>query len=116
MTLSGVEIGGRLEQPSSQCHGLLVRSAGIFDVEVEVHLLRGAVGPIGGNMLRRQLNPDPPLAAGVDDAMPSVFLENPPTKDPGPERALRVQVRCVEHDHLAHHFHATILVRRRPGP
>jgi hypothetical protein len=56
----------------------------------------------------RELYPDPPLASAVDDAVPTVVLEDAPAKDSSPERALRVQVRCVEDDDVAHHSHDRI--------
>ena len=58
-------------------------------------------------MVRRQLHADPPLASGVDDAVPLVVLKDMPAEHASPERALGMQVGRVEHDHLAHRLHNT---------
>jgi hypothetical protein len=58
-------------------------------------------------MVRRQLHADPPLASSVDNAVPIVVLEDVPAENASPERALGMQVGCVEHDHLTHHVHDT---------
>lgn len=105
MAFVGIEVDSGLEQSGSESHRLLVRSSGIVDVEIEVDLLWGAVGPVRRDVARCELHADPPLACGVDDAVPCVFLKDPPAKDPSPERALRMQVRGVEHDYLTHHPH-----------
>jgi hypothetical protein len=117
MALVGVEVGSRLEKSGSESHCLLVRNSRIVDMEIEVNLLRAAVGPVRRDVVRRELHADAPLASGVEDAVPSVLLEDAPAEDPGPERALRVNVRCVEHDDSTHHSHDGILetAETRPG-
>ncbi len=104
-----IEVGSGLEESGSESHRLLVRNSGIVDVEIEVYLLRAAVRPVRGTVVRCELHADPPFAGGVRDAVPTVVLEDAPAKDSGPERALRVQVRCVEHDDLTHHSHDRII-------
>jgi hypothetical protein len=71
-----------------------------------VDLLGRAIGPVRRNVVRCELHADPPLTVGVNDTVPTVVLEDPAAKDPGPERTLRMQVRRVEHDDLTHHPHA----------
>jgi hypothetical protein len=46
-------------------------------VEIEMHLLLlGPVRPLRRNMVRRQLQADPPLSGAVDEAVPVVVLED----------------------------------------
>ena len=104
-----IEVGSRLEKSGSESHRLLVRNSGIVDVEIEVDLLRAAIRPVRRTVVRCELHADPPFAGGVGDAVPTVVLEDAPAKDSGPECALRVQVRCVEHDDLTHHSHDRII-------
>lgn len=106
VTLIGIEIDSRLKKPGPERQELLVRSPGILDVEVEVDLLRGTVGPLRRNMVGCELHPDPPPAFGVNDTVPAIVLEYAPTNDAGPERTFRMQVRRVEHDDLPHHPHS----------
>jgi hypothetical protein len=109
VSLVGIEIGRRQEKCGSESHHLFVRSSGIINVEIEVDLLWVAVRPVRRNVVRCELDADPPLADGVNDAMPTVVLEDPSAKDTCPECALCVQVSCVEHDHLTHHPHREIV-------
>ena len=75
--LGRTEIRSRPEQPRPQAHRLLVRRARIVDVEIEMHLLLLApVRPLRRNMVRRQLQADPPLSGAVDEAVPVVVLED----------------------------------------
>jgi hypothetical protein len=105
VSLFGIEIGSRPEQSGAKCHRLLVRSAEIIDVEIEVDLLLATIGPVRRDVVRRELHADPPLAGGVNDAVPVFVLEDSPSKNRGPERTLRVEVCCVEHDDLTHYLH-----------
>ncbi len=105
VALLGIEVGSRPEKSGSESHRLLVRNPRISDVEIEVNLLRATVRPVRGDVVRSELHPDPPLTSGINDAMPTLILEDAPSKDPGPECALRMYVRCVEHDDLTHHLH-----------
>lgn len=108
VTLGGIETRGWLQQPGAAGYRLFVRGSRIADVKVEMHLLGGRpVRPVGRNVVRRQLHPDPPLSSGVDDAVPIVVLEDVPAENASPERAFGMQVSRVEHDHLTHHVHDT---------
>ena len=109
MTLVGVEIGTRLKKSGSESHRLFVRNPGVFDVEIKVNLLRAAVRPVRRDVVRGELHAHPPLAIRVNNAMPTLVHEDAATKDPGPERAFRMKVRCVEHDDLTHHSHDPIV-------
>lgn len=102
----GAEAWSGLEKSRSQSHHLLVRCLRLLDVQVEVYLLgRPPVGPDGRHMFRRQLDTHPPLARRVDDAVPILVLKDMASQDGSPERALRMQILSIEHDHLAHNFH-----------
>lgn len=105
VTLGGIELRSRLEQPGTEGHRLFVGGSGVLDVEVEVHLLGAPMRPVGWNMVRRQLHANPPLSGGVDHTVPSPLLEGLTAEDASPEGALGMQVSRVEHDHLAHHVH-----------
>lgn len=67
-----------------------MRGSGVVDVEVEVDLLGGAIGPVRRNVVRCELHADPPLAVGVNNTVPAFVLEDPAAKQPGPERTLRM--------------------------
>jgi hypothetical protein len=88
--LVGIEIGGGQEKDGSECYRLFVRCSGVINVEIEMDLLRVSVGPVRRNVVRCELYTNPPFPGGVNDAMPTVILENPSAKDPCPECALRV--------------------------
>ncbi|GAC1473265.1 MAG: hypothetical protein NVS1B6_14020 [Steroidobacteraceae bacterium] len=97
---------GWLQEPGAQGDRFLVSRPEIVDVQVEMDLLlRHAIGPIGGNMIRRELHTEPPLA--VDQyTMPIVVLYDCATEESCPERALGGQIGGVEHDYLSRDFHA----------
>jgi hypothetical protein len=82
-----------------------VRFYRIVDVEVEVHLLRRAVGPVGRRVLRRELNPDPPLASRVDDGVKRVVDGDVAVQPSCPEGALGAQVCSVEDDLRSYGIH-----------
>jgi hypothetical protein len=109
VTLVGIDVGCRPEKLGSESHRLLVCNPRIFDVEIEVNLLGAAVRPVGGDVVGCELYADPPLASRINDAMPTLVLEDAASKDPGPECALRMDVRCVEHNDLTHHSHDRII-------
>lgn len=50
-----------LEQAGTEPHRLFVCLLRVLDVEVHVYLLRRAVWPVRRNVVRRELNADPPL-------------------------------------------------------
>jgi hypothetical protein len=105
VTLFGIEVGCRPEKSRAKSHRLLVSNPRIFDVKIEVDLLGASVWPVRGDVVRCELHPDPPFTGRIDDAVPTLLLEDAPSEESGPERALRVYVRRVEHDDLAHHSH-----------
>ena len=82
VTLGGIEIRSRLEQPGTEGHGLSVRGSRILDVQVEMHLLGGPMRPVRRHMVRRQLHADPPFSSSVDDAVPLVVLKDLPAGMP----------------------------------
>jgi len=104
VSFCGVEVAC-LEQPGAEPDRRLVRRARIFDVEVDMDLLRSPIRPVGWNVVRRQLYADMPLAMGVDDTVKSVVPEDVPAEYPCPERALGIHIGSIEHDYLAHHLH-----------
>ena len=101
-----------LEQTSTKPHRLGVRRRRIGDVQVHVYLLRCAVRPVGGKVLRSQLNPDPPLTGRIDDAVERLVLEDVAVEHPGPERTLSVQISGVEDYHGSYRFHARAFYER----
>jgi len=94
-----------LEQSGSKGDCVFVRSSWVIDVDVEMHLLRDSVRPVGKNTMRCKLHADSPLSSSVDDAMPCLVLNDVPTEHPSPERALGSHVSRVEHDHATHEVH-----------
>jgi hypothetical protein len=70
VAFSGDEIRSWLEQSGTQPDGLVMRSARVLDVQVDVHLLFGAsIRPVGRNMVGRELHANAPFPGGVDDAV-----------------------------------------------
>ena len=86
-------------------------------------LLRCPVGPVGRNVVGRQLHPDSRFA--VDDHhVPVILSIDRPIEHSGPEAALGLEVFCVEYHHLASDAHRGTLsgdqvvygdARRRPA-
>lgn len=115
MAFVAVQVRSRLEQAGAEGDCLFVRGSGVIDVEVEMHLLRDAVWPLGRNVVRCQLYADPPLPIGIDNAVPCLILKDVAAEDPSPERAFGSQVGCVEHDHVTHQLHDAEATKcRRP--
>lgn len=104
VALLGLEVGW-LKQPGAEPDRCVVGSSRIFDVEVEVHLLRSPIRPFGRNVVRGQLHTDIPLAGGTDDRMKAVVCKDVPAEDPGPESALGIQIGSIEHDDVTDHVH-----------
>lgn len=105
VAFGSIEIRSRLQQSGAEADCLFMRSSRILDMEVEMHLLRGSVRPVGRNVVGCQLHTDPPLSSAVDDAVSIVVLEDVPPENASPERALGSEVCRVENDHLTHHLH-----------
>lgn len=96
---------GRLQQPRAQRHRFRMRRREVVDPEVEMYLLRRSVGPIGGNVVRRELDTEPPLA--IDHhAVPVVLGFDCAAQQTCPEAALGGEIGGVEHDDLSSYFHA----------
>jgi hypothetical protein len=89
MSLFGIEVVW-LKQSGAEPDRRFVRSSRVFDVEIEMHLLRSSIRPFGRNVVRRQLHTDAPLAGGIDNAVKTVVPKDVSAEDPGPERALGV--------------------------
>jgi hypothetical protein len=90
MAPGGIEIRSWLEQPGTEGDCLLMRGSRVVDVEIEMHLLGSPIRPAGRNMARRQLHTDPPLSSGIDDAVPTVVLEDAPAENACPECTLGI--------------------------
>ena len=90
VAVGGIEIRSWSEQSGAERDCLFVRGSRVVDVEVEMHLLGSPIGPVGRNMVRRQLHTDPPLSSSVDDAVPIVVLEDVPAENACPERTLSI--------------------------
>ncbi len=66
VALGRFDVLGRLQQASAERRGFVMGGLDVIDVQVEVDLLRRSTGPLGGNMVRRQLDGQPRLAVDVD--------------------------------------------------
>ena len=112
VALGGGEIVGSLQQTSAERDDLIVGARRVVDVEIEMDLLRCAVGPVGRGVVGCELHADPPLTVGVDDAVPALVGvgDDAPAEHSGPKRALGRQVRRVEHDDLPRDLHLTLLL------
>jgi len=114
-----VEVVGRLEQPRTQAHDLLVGGTDIVDVDVEVDLLLlPAVRPLRSDVVRCELKTQARLA--VDEhGVPVIVRVDRSGQQPGPEGALGVQIGSIENDYLPGNPHSFIVaqsaarVRRR---
>src|SRR5207249_2943937 len=111
VALLGVEVG-RLEQSGAEPDRRFVRSSWIFDMKVEMYLLRSPIRPVGRNVVRRQLHADVPLTGGIDDAVKAVVSKDLPAEDLGPEGALSIHIGGVEHDYVTHQLHFWIVPSR----
>jgi len=83
----------------------------VVDPEVHMQLLLGCpVRPIGGDVVRRKLDAEPPLA--VDHhAVPVIVRVDRAPQELGPEAALGGEIGSVEHDNLSPDLHADILAQ-----
>ncbi len=87
-----------------------MRGLEIVDPQVDMDLLRRPVGPVGRNMVRRELNAEPPLAVH-HHAVPTVIVvcNDRPAQQSSPEGTDGVQVGCVEDDDRSRDLHEAIL-------
>ena len=92
VALGGGEIVGGLQQASAERDDLVVGARRIVDVEIEMDLLLRTVRPVGRRVVGCELHTDPPLAVGVDDAVPVVVRDDTAAEHTGPEGALGGQV------------------------
>lgn len=116
-----VEIIGWLQQPSARRHHFFVRRADVLDEQVEMELLRGAVGPLRRSVIRGQLYADARPPVGVIHAVPVVLGLDPAAEQAGPERTFGADIRSVEHDDLSGDVHTgdrdrTVRQRHRAVP
>src|SRR5579862_1066130 len=112
VSLFGIEIV-RPEQCGAKTDRRFVRGSWVFDVKVEMDLLRSAVRPLRGNMIWHQLHADAPFAGGIDNAMKTLIGVDLSAEHPGPKTALGVEICGIEHDHLSHHVHTRYLRQQR---
>src|SRR4051794_40084512 len=85
-----------------------MRRRQVVDPEVEVDLLRRAIGPFGVDMVWSQLDPNPRLT--VDEHhVPIVFDIDGPAEHSGPEAALCGEIGGIEHDDLEIDVHGIIV-------
>src|SRR5579883_1830744 len=103
------EVVGRFQESRAQRECFVMRGLDVIDPQVEMDLLlRRPIGPIGGNVVRRELNAEPPLA--VDQhAVPIAVRFYRAAQQAGPETALGGKVGGVEHDDLSFDLHAVLL-------
>lgn len=112
VALRRIEVS-RLEQSGAEPDRGVVRDSRIFDVEVEMHLLRSTIRPLRRDVIGRVLHPDMALAGRTDDAVELVVAKHLRPEYAGPEPALGVEVGRVEDDYLADHVHSSNLARAR---
>lgn len=116
--LVGGEVAG-LQEPRSGGHGSFMRRVGVCGVQVEVDLLRCTVGPLRRLVVRGELDSEPPLPIGVDDAVESVVIVDDVTvQERGPEGALSSDVSSIEDNHRSNKVHeldASVLEKARTG-
>jgi hypothetical protein len=121
VTFVGIEVRCRPEQSGPESHRCLVHHPRILDVVIEVDLLRATVRPVRGTWFGASCTPIRHSPAESMTLCQTLVLDDAPLEDPCPECALRMEVRCVEHDDLTHHSHDRILetdfhaVRLQPG-
>ena len=83
-----------------------MRSPDVLDMQIEMDLLLLCpIGPRGRDMVRCELNTEPPLA--VDDhAMKVIILINFTAQEPRPERTLGGEIRCIKDGDLPGDLHS----------
>ena len=86
------QIRGRLSQAGSQRDCLLMRGFRIVHVQVEVHLLRVSVRPVGRNIVGFQLHARSAHSPAASVTLCQFVLEDVPAENASPKRALGMQV------------------------
>ena len=79
------------DQAGTETHGLCMRLHWVVHVDVDLHLLRRAIGPVRRSVVRGELNPDPPFAGRIDDGVKRLVIEDLPIQHSRPKRALALQ-------------------------
>jgi hypothetical protein len=78
--------------------------SGIFNMEVEMYLLKSPIWPLRRNVVRHNLHADVPLAEGTDGqrkrSSPKTCASNI-----RPRTCSGIEIGGVEHDHMACHVH-----------
>jgi len=107
--LGRLGVVGRFQEPRAERDCFLVRGLEVVDMQVEVYLLLlRSVGPLGGNVIRRELDAEPPLT--VDHhAVPIVLRYDRAAQQTCPKGALSGQIGGVEHDDLSLDLHDVLL-------
>lgn len=106
VAFGNVGIGRRQKKAGAEPHRLIVGAPGIIDMKIEMNLLLlDSIGPLRRDMIGRQLHTEAPRSRLVEDAVPIVVFDHVAADDPGPKRALRLQVGRVKHDDVSNHFH-----------
>ena len=106
--VGGVAVLRRHEHLRTQRHDTIVRHREVLYPEVEVDLLgRCPVGPVGRDVVGRQLNPDPWVTVN-DHHVPVILGIDSAVKHRSTEAALGGEVCGVEHDHLMIDAHPVI--------
>lgn len=99
-----IDVARGLEQSRTECHRFVVSRPDVVHEEVEVNLLRLAVGPIGLNMVGGKLEGDP--RRPVDEyGVPVIFGFDRSPEEAGPEGTLRSEIGGVEDDNLTCDVH-----------
>jgi hypothetical protein len=90
------------EQSRTEGDGMRVRVGWIGHMKINMHLLRGSVGPSRRDVVGRELYADPPPAVAIRHAVPAGVSHNATAEHARPERALRCKIGRIEYDDLTH--------------
>ena len=107
--LSRVDVIGRLQQGRPKGRDLVMSRLDVLDVEVEVHLLRRAIGPLRRNMVGGELHRQAWFAVHAD-RVPIVILIDTAVEHSTPERTFGSQIGGVENKNLSADLHLAILM------
>jgi len=104
--LRGLKGRTGLENASPERHDLVVRGLWIHRVQIEVDLLLlRAVRPLGRDVRGIALDTNPPLALGVNHAVPVIVTHHAAAYDGGPKTTFGLEVGGVKDDNAANEFH-----------
>ena len=97
----GVKVGRCSQKACAESDRLLVAGGDVLNVQIEVHLLRFAIRPVGFDVVRSELEGDERLTVDVH-GVPVILLEVNGSIDEGsPETALGFEIGSVEDDGMA---------------